>query len=193
VLDAVGEHRRGSAGARRWGFKIQREIHRVDDFARRWPRAQFVHVVRDGRDVAASNITLGEEWSLKTVEEAAAAWLYAVERPPKVAPEGRYLELRYEDLVSDPRPTLERVVEFLGIPWDDALLRHAELPHALHQNPWAHPSAETTAQALSAAKVGRHRTELTPEQIEEYERLAGHELERLGYPLSTVGNPEAVH
>jgi hypothetical protein len=35
--------------------------------------------------------------------------------------------------------------------------------------------------------VGRHRTELTQEQIAEFESLAGHELERLGYPLSRVG------
>jgi hypothetical protein len=189
VIDAVGEHRRRATGMSRWGIKIQRQIHRVDDFARRWPRAQFVHVVRDGRDVAASNLLLTEEWSYQTIEEAAAGWLGVVERPHTVAPADRYLELRYEDLVGDPQAALRRVVDFLGIRWDDALLRHAELPHTLHENPWAHPSADTTAQALSAAKVGRHRTELAPEQVAEFERLAGHELERLGYPLSTARVP----
>jgi Sulfotransferase family len=184
VLHAVGELRKRQTGANRWGIKIQRQIHRVDDFARLFPRAHFLHVVRDGRDVAASNITGGQEWAYKTVEEAAAGWLGVVERPLTVAPPERYLEMRYEDLVGDPAKTLRRVVEFLGIPWDDALLRHAELPHTLFDNPYNHPSAETTAQALYTAKVGRHRTELTEDQIARFEALAGHELTRLGYPLA---------
>jgi Sulfotransferase family len=189
VIDRIGEHRRRATGMRRWGIKIQRQIHRVDDFARRWPAAQFVHVIRDGRDVAASNLTGGQEWAYKTIEEAAAGWLGVVERPHTVAPEGRYLEVRYEDLVGDPAPTLRRVVEFLGVRWDDALLRHAELPHTLHQNPWAHPSAEATTEALSTAKVGRHRSELTADQVAEFERLAGHELSRLGYLPTPAETP----
>ncbi|HEX6076865.1 MAG TPA: sulfotransferase, partial [Micromonosporaceae bacterium] len=57
VLHRVGELRRRQTGMKRWGIKVQRQIHRVDDFARMFPRAHFIHVVRDGRDVAASNIT----------------------------------------------------------------------------------------------------------------------------------------
>jgi hypothetical protein len=86
--------------------------------------------------------------------------------------------------VGDPAKTLRRVVEFLGIGWDDALLRHAELPHTLFDNPYNHPSAANAAQALYNAKVGRHRTELTADQIARFEALAGHELTRLGYPLT---------
>lgn len=187
VLHEVGNFRRTQTGMRRWGIKIQRQIHRVDDFARMFPRAHFLHIVRDGRDVAASNIVGGQEWAYKTVEEAAAGWLGVVERPHAVAPADRYLEIRYEDLVGDPQTTLKRVVEFLGVRWDDALLRHAELPHTLFDNPYNHPSAETTAQALYTAKVGRHRTELSGDQVARFEALAGHELARMGYPLTTSG------
>ncbi len=185
VLDAVGEFRRRQTGMRRWGIKVQRQIHRVDDLARMFPRAHFVHVVRDGRDVAASNLTGGQEWAYKTIEEAAAGWLGVVARPHTVAPDGRYLEMRYEDLVGEPAETLHRVVDFLQVRWDDALLRHAELPHTLFDNPYNHPSAETTTHALSKAKVGRHRHELSTEQIARFEALAGHELNRLGYSMTT--------
>ena len=186
VLDAVGEFRRRQTGAARWGIKVQRQIARVDDFARMFPAAHFVHVVRDGRDVAASNITGGQEWAYQSVSAAAAGWLSVVAHPHTVAPPGRYVEMRYEDLVGMPRETLRGIVEFLGIRWDDALLRHAELPHTLFDNPYDHPSAQPAAQALSAAKVGRYRSELTEEQIAEFERLAGHDLQRLGYPLVTA-------
>jgi hypothetical protein len=185
VLHRVGELRRRQTGMKRWGIKVQRQIHRVDDFARMFPRAHFIHVVRDGRDVAASNITGGQEWAYKTAEEAAAGWLGVVERPHTVAPEGRYLEIRYEDLVGNPGNTLRKVTEFLGIRWDDALLRHSELPHSLFDNPYDHPSAEAATQALSTAKVGRHKQELSADQIARFEALAGHELTRLGYSLTT--------
>jgi Sulfotransferase family len=187
VIDAVGEHRRARTEMSRWGIKIQRQIHRVDDFARRWPRARFVHVIRDGRDVAASNLMGGQEWAYQSIEEAATGWLGVVERPHAVAPAGRYLEVRYEDIVADPATTLRRVTGFLDIRWDERLLRHSELPHTLFDNPYAHPSAEPAAAPLSKAKVGRHRGELTPDQIAEFERLAGHELKRLGHPLAGDG------
>lgn len=186
VIDAVGEYRRAQTGMSRWGVKIQRQIHRVDDFARRWPGAKFVHVVRDGRDVAASNLMGGQEWAYQSIEEAASGWLGVVERPHSVAPPNRYLEVRYEDVVGGPGATLRRVIDFLGLRWDEQLLRHSELPHTLFDNPYAHPSAEPASQPLSAGKVGRHRRELTSDQITEFERLAGHELKRLGYPLSTA-------
>lgn len=184
VLHRVGELRRRQTGMKRWGIKVQRQMHRVDDFARLFPQAHFIHVIRDGRDVAASNITGGQEWAYKTVEEAAAGWLGVVERPHTVAPSGRYLEVRYEDLVGDPRNTLRKVAEFLEIRWDDALLRHSELPHSLFDNPYDHPSAEATTKALSTAKVGRHKDELSSDQVARFEALAGHELARLGYPLT---------
>jgi Sulfotransferase family len=186
VLDAVGEFRRRQTGAARWGIKVQRQIARVDDFARIFPAAHFVHVVRDGRDVAASNITGGQEWAYQDVAAAAAGWLAVVARPHTVAPPDRYVEMRYEDLVGHPHQTLLGIVDFLGIRWDDALLRHAELPHTLFDNPYEHPSAEPAAKALSAAKVGRYRTELTADQVAEFERLAGAELKRLGYALTTA-------
>jgi hypothetical protein len=36
------------------------------------------------------------------------------------------LEVRYEDVVSDLEPTARKVLSFLGLPWDDRVLRHSE-------------------------------------------------------------------
>ena len=46
---------------------------------------------------------------------------------PKVGPE-RYLEVRYENLVSDTEKQMRQVLEFIGEPWDDAVLRHTDAP-----------------------------------------------------------------
>jgi hypothetical protein len=181
LIDRLGNLRRTELGAARWGIKLQRRIRRIEAYALQWPAAQFVHIVRDGRDLAASHLRTVPSWGYKSIREAAEGWLEVVSRPHKVAPAGRYLEIRYEDLVCDlPRVTKE-LADFLGIAWQSAMLRHSEYEHSLFSRPWGHPAAKAAAQPVSAGRVGRYRQDLSADQIAEFESIAGAELERLGY------------
>ncbi|MGY4363112.1 hypothetical protein ACVW0J_009605 [Bradyrhizobium sp. i1.7.7] len=47
LINEIGEFRRAHTGARRWGLKLQRKIAQVDSYAPLWPRAHFVHIVRE--------------------------------------------------------------------------------------------------------------------------------------------------
>jgi Sulfotransferase family len=181
LIDRLGSLRQAQLGVARWGLKLQRRIRDVDVYARIWPRARFIHIVRDGRDLAASHLHSVPAWGFKSIPEAAREWLHVISRPHLVAPPGRYLEVRYEDLVTEPRRTTAAMTEFLDIPFDEALVRHADYPHALLDNPWAHPAAEAVARPITADRVGRHKTDLTAAQIAEFEEIAGTELRRLGY------------
>ncbi|WOH63655.1 sulfotransferase [Bradyrhizobium sp. BWA-3-5] len=181
LINEIGEFRRACTGARPWGLKLQRKITEVDDYARLWPRAHFVHIVRDGRDLAASHLKTVPDWGYRTVAEAARGWLEVVCRPHRVAPPDRYLEVRYEDLVSSPRSTLTQILDHLGLPWDEAVLRHAEHEHALFERPYGHPAAESAGKPLHPGRLGRYNQDLTRAQIAEFERIAGGELARLGY------------
>jgi hypothetical protein len=185
LIDRIGEHRRAQTGAARWGFKLQRKIARVDDYSRLWPNAHFVHIVRDGRDVASSHLK-SVPWGYGAIEEAAKGWLEVVGRPHTVADPERYLQIRYEDLTADPESVLRRVTEHIGLPWNDTLLNHDALPHTLFTKPWGHPAAEAAARPLATGRAGRYLTDLTPEQIAEFEAIAGAELQRLGYDLQAA-------
>jgi hypothetical protein len=185
LIDRIGEYRRAKTGTSRWGLKLQRKIARVDDYERLWPKANFVHIIRDGRDVAASHLR-SVPWGFTSIEEAARGWLEVVGRPHTVADPDRYLEIRYEDLTADPERTLRRVTEHIGVSWNDALLNHDELPHTLFANPWGHPAAQAAARPMAAGRAGRYLTDLTPEQIATFEAIAGAELRRLGYELQTA-------
>ncbi len=181
LIDRLGSMRQAQNGAVRWGIKLQRRIRDVDVYARIWPRARFIHIVRDGRDLAASHLYSVPGWGFKSIPEAAREWLHVISRPRLVAPPGRYLEVRYEDLVAEPRQTTAVMAEFLGIPFHEALVRHADYPHSLLDCPWAHPAAQAVRRPITAGRVGRYKTELTLAQIAEFEELAGDELRRLGY------------
>ncbi|WP_244421561.1 sulfotransferase [Allomesorhizobium alhagi] len=184
LINSFGEFRREQTGARRWGLKLQRRIQDIGTYAAIWSQAHFIHIIRDGRDLTASHFKTVPDWGYRTVAEAARGWLEVVTRPRRAAPDDRYLEVRYEDLVTRPRDTVERMLDHLGLPWDEAVLHHAEHKHALFDNPWGHPAAEAAGKPLYTGRNGRYLQDLTPAEIEEFERIAGKELEHLGYDLS---------
>ncbi|WP_036051240.1 sulfotransferase [Bradyrhizobium sp. Tv2a-2] len=186
LINEIGEFCKARAGASRWGLKLQRKIAQIDTYAQVWPRAHFVHIVRDGRDIAASHLKTVPDWGYRTAAEAALGWLEVVSRAHCSAPADRYLEVRYEDLVSHSRPTLTGILDYLGVPWDEAVLRHAEHEHALFERPYGHPAAESAGKPLHAGRLGRHAQDLTRAEIAEFERIAGDELVRLGYLSMTL-------
>ena len=99
---------------------------------RLFPRGRFIHVVRDGRDVVSSLLqrdwmdpATGEKvWCCKDPESAANYWTHVVDaiRTQAETVEGRYLEVRYEELVSHPEAVIRQVLAFLGEPWDPSVL-----------------------------------------------------------------------
>lgn len=184
-IDLVGEHRRRETGSARWGIKIMREIGAASRYASVWPEAQFLHIVRDGRDVASSQITEHGTWGAGSVGEAAGIWSTLLRKVAKEARQHPIHQVRYEHLVLDPEPTLRPLLAFLGIEWTDAVLRHAEVDHTLFKNPYNHASIDSVTRPLNGSAIGRFRRDLTPEQITEFEEIAGDSLREHGYEIGT--------
>jgi hypothetical protein len=91
----------------------------VDDINRLIPDARFIHIIRDGRDVAASMIAAREQigYGTGTVRASAAAWKEHVLRGRGARKYGgRYMEVRYEDLLASGVQTLESVFDFCELP-----------------------------------------------------------------------------
>ena len=155
-----------------------------------WPRSQFVHVVRDGRDVAASQLRGNRGWGYRDVEEAACGWLEIVESRSLRRLGSRSHTLRYEDLVVEPSNAARSLLRFLGLPWSEAVLRHDEEEHSLLTNPYEHPSVETVSRPIYADAVGRYRRDLSPSERAAFERIARGALARLGYSVAPSGESE---
>ena len=188
-------------GKTRWGDKTPgyvREMHRIESVL---PEARFVHLVRDGRDVALS--VLGMNWGPSTVPEAAFRWKKRILRAREQAPRiGHYVEIRYEDLVRDTEDTLRRICEFIELPYDEAMLRyHERAPERLQEKARdldrgpdkAPQSAEARLSSHALAtqppdpdRIERWRTEMSAEDRAVYEELAGDLLADLGYEVETM-------
>lgn len=88
------------------------------------PEAKMVHIFRDPRDVVSSFVR--QSWMPSEPREAAVIYRDLMDRWWDIRsriPGASYLELSLESLVGDPRGTIERVCDFWGIPWHDALLQ----------------------------------------------------------------------
>jgi hypothetical protein len=170
------------AGKPRYGDKTPGYVVHLPSIARLFPEAVFVHVVRDGRDVAASFLDVG--WAT-SAEEAARHWALRVRRGRRagraLGPR-RYHELRYEELVADPEPALRGVCDAVGLAFDAAMLDHragaAEVARTT-----SHPGYHRHL-AEPVRDVRDWRSDLTPSQQARVELVAGPLLAELGYPAS---------
>jgi hypothetical protein len=177
-------------GKRRWAEKTPRNVEHLDYIFRTFPNVRFIHMVRDGRDVACSlrthpryKLIDGEIVHLDTwnpLEDCVARWTDAIScsRPYRSYP--GYLEVRYEDLVLAPGPTLKRVMDFVGEPWDDGLLRYAEIESGSRAISRFPQNPEAT-ESLNDSSVGRWENEFTDEDESLFKELAGQFLIELGY------------
>jgi Sulfotransferase family len=188
-------------GKPRWGDKTPIYVKRMRLIADVLPEARFVHLIRDGRDVALSRRRRGMGAG-KPMAHAATRWRRRIELARKQAKRlrGRYLELRYEDLVADPEPCLRSVCELCELEFDPAMLAHherasqrlAELGHDLAAGggrPARSGEERLAAHALAARpptseRAGTWRSEMSAADVAEFERIAGDLLAELGYEVS---------
>ncbi len=173
-------------GKPRYADKTPMHVLHLRRLGRLFPEARFVHVVRDGRDVALSYRSVG--WGPTTVEDAAMRWRRSVLRGrrdgERLGPD-RYREVRYEDLVTDPERVLRELCAFLDLEWDDGVLHHHERAAeviAATRFPGAH------SRLLLPPTPGLRdwRREMPAADVARFEAIAGGLLEELGYGCSAV-------
>jgi hypothetical protein len=112
-------------GKPRWGEKTPENVLHIELLARLFPRAVFVHVIRDGREVAAS--LADQAWSSNGLVGYAHWWhdcVTAGRRAGRRLGPARYCELRLEDLVADPEGVLRRVCAAIGESYTRRMLEY---------------------------------------------------------------------
>jgi hypothetical protein len=189
------------AGKPRWGEKTPMYVTKMRLIQKALPEARFVHVIRDGRDVALS--VLDRTVRDYTAADVARRWQRKIEKARTMAPKLRhYMEIRYEDLILDTEPTLRRICEHIELDFDPAMLdyherageRLKEMKRALPATDGANElSVERrmathamTTRPPDADRVSRWRHQMEESERVAFEEVAGGLLEELRYP---VGEP----
>lgn len=179
-------------GKLRPGEKSAMNVLVFADLASIFPDAQFIHCVRDGRDVVAS--LLERRWKdprtgkvFDYCQDAGAAaryWAGLAEiglRAEQAIGSARIRRVKYEDLVRDPRKSLSTLSDFLAVENTDQPLRFQE--RALDLAGMEKEERSRLSAPISEAAVGRWRRDLTQRQQSEVIAAAGPALRALGYLL----------
>ena len=178
-----------SVGKSRSGDKTPPFVLHMDLLAELFPEARFVHVIRDGRDVALS-LREAHFDAPRTVTGAARYWRERVRRGRasgvRFRPE-RYLEVRYEDVVVDPRSALERVCAFIELEFTDRMLDYG--PRARATIRVQDRARESTALTPPVAGLRDWRSEMPSRDVAAFEAIAGAMLSELGYERAFATPP----
>jgi hypothetical protein len=178
LYDASAAH----AGKPRWGCKSTFMIHEAERVLRARPRARFIWLVRDPRDVAVSS--LDSVFNPKDPMRVGALWARQQRLGLQLQarhPDAVHL-LPYEALTAAPEERLRALLAFLGAPWDGAVLRHRETPEASTiaslSGSWKNNDKD-----VIAGNSGKWRKRLSRRDAARIAAVAGPEMQALGYPI----------
>lgn len=185
-------------GKPRFGDKTPGYLIEMHSIERLLPEARFIHIIRDGRDVALS---LRPLWFSpgKEIGTIAGRWRDWITTGRELAAGRRhYMECRYEELVANPRAILRQVCDFIELPFEERMLGyHEQAAERLNEVQDFHGTGgeliiskeqrlanhRLTSMPPQTSRVGRWRTEMTKEELERFNAVAGDLLAQLGYEL----------
>lgn len=171
-------------GKTRYGDKAPGYTRQMGPLAAAYPEASFIHIIRDGRDVASALIDAS--FVPSSVVWAALHWQHHV-RTARVAGERlgpqRYYELSYEQLLDEPEGTLRSAAEFAGLQYDGRMLCYFEDEGRLAATTINRTQNHENLRRPPTKGLRDWRRDMTKEAVACFEHVAGATLADLGYEL----------
>jgi hypothetical protein len=172
------------AGKPAYADKTPSHLHHVDLLAASFPAARFLHIVRDGRDVCASVVSM--DFGAERFADAVLDWRRNVLRAHRaglaLGPD-RYRLVHYEDLVVEPGRVLREVCGWFGLDYRDDMLRYQERADSILAGLRDHDHIQGIRSPPTPGLRDWH-VDLTPRQIATFDEIAGDASEALGYERS---------
>jgi hypothetical protein len=171
------------------GNKTPQYVQNIPTFHARWPSAKFIHIIRDGRDVALSVLnwkkadrTAGRfaTWTDDRVSTAALWWrrnvLLGREAGNQIGPQ-LYYEIHYESLILRPQEECVKLCSFLDLPYDEQMLHHDK----------DRPQTNRVEKSWSPITAGMRdwKSQMLPDDVARFEASAGPLISELGYERAT--------
>ncbi len=190
-LRAVMEEMARVGGFQRWAVWGPDNLLYIPTIKRQIPDALFIHVIRDGRDVACAldrrEFIRPFRWDRgHRLYVSALHWMWKVQtgRCHGRAIASDYLEVRFEDLVLHPEEALANVGGFIGEDLNYEKIQKTKIgairvPNTSFTEEW---------KSGNFSPVGRWKRQLSDDKVTRLEGLVGKLLVELGYPLSWAEN-----
>jgi hypothetical protein len=182
VVEAVLKAWADSQGKQRWGEKTPQHVYYWREILECFPQGKIVHIVRDGRDVAASFIRA--QFGPKTYYSAAKRWvreLGEIDQLKAAVHPDRFFELSYENLLDHPMEQLSALCDFLGEPFFSSML---EFYKSDPSNYVENINLINLKQPLMQENKQKWRKQMKVEDLRIVEAVAWKTLSEYGYELA---------
>ena len=182
---------RRAEGKSRWAEKTPQNTYFMLPLGEIFPDARFIHLLRDGRDVACSLLTMDwvdvngrKLYYSETMAGAAGFWRDTVMDARRQAAHpsltGRVLEVRYESLVTETATTMRHVLAFLDEEWDEAVLSH-HMKDRQGEAGMLDLGQEQAFKPVNQGALSRWQQDMAPLDKAAFKAEAGALLTELGY------------
>ena len=160
-----------------------------------FPRAKFIHVVRDGRDIAVSgwyhNLRITPNWAHEKFENidtfaefVAHDWSRSIDAAKRFGEKNptAMLEVRYEDLLSEPATEVRRIFSFLDVEVSQKLIERCCRDASFESLSGGRRTGEEDRSShFRKATKGQWREELSDQTLSKFQSIAGTQLRMHGY------------
>jgi hypothetical protein len=174
IVDYLCTELMKTKGKLKWGDKTPHYILKLEQLVDLYPKAKYLYIVRDGRDVALS--LLKKPWGPNNVYKCAEQWAEANNKEQqilldKLKKQGNLLYIKYEKLLTDTELECRRIYVFLG----DDIENHRKMVD------------ELIAKTISGNSE-KWKTKMTKKQISVYEAVAEKTLTYHQYEVISSGS-----
>ena len=181
----------GNQGVARWADCTPEHLLYMREIKQQIPEALFIHIIRDGRDVALSyvkqNWTHPFPWDRNDrLGVAGLYWEWLVRKGREHAQHlgSDYCEIRFEDLVARPQETLTHLEPFIDHELNYEHIQRTGIGSVNEPN-----TSFSFEAGATFHPVERWKTKMTGEEIASFEETAGSALTQMGYELSSQAKP----
>lgn len=162
----------------RWCEKTPAHAIHMQELGKIFPNAKFIHLIRDGRSCAAS---MHRRWK-HSPNIAIYRWKHMIkeaQKQSKYINSNNYMEIRYENLTSDPEKWMRHICRFIGEPFDNSVL------YCERNRTFTGSSAKTIVN-----KAPKWVNYFNEHQKIQLEKIAGEMLARLGYSSNHINSDD---
>jgi len=174
-----------------WGDKTPRNVRALGRILKWFPNARFVHMIRDGRDVACSlrkhpketvrHGKLVPQNVNRPITECAKRWIEDTSCGLALRGHPRVIEVRYEVLTADPETELKRICDFLRLDYDASMARASDEGSPADLTDGRLMNNRDAAGQIHRKSLSRWRRDMSPSERRDFVHVAGELLVALGY------------
>lgn len=175
IFDYVLTYFAEQEGKSIWCEKTPMHALHMLDLAAGFPSAKFVHMIRDGRDCAAS---FRRRWGYDP-RVTVFRWKRTIAAAQTQASQlegNRYTEVRFEALTTDPENVLEKLLGFLELDYESDVLMSRRSSARVRGIDSSRPTPNS----------GSFRSYFSAKEIKKLEAIAGRQLNALGYEVDNI-------